>query len=268
MGDNAAATADIVAALQRRYPSLQASTDLRALTGRRGLGVYVALGPSALAAALGSDAARPLISTFVSGQTFTRLTEPDDRAGRLKGVTAIFAEASPAHQMQLIRAVYSRRVTVGVFLSASTQRLRETLNQAARAARLDIEIRVLNPSDNVVRALSTMTGVNALLTLPDRDLYTPDTVRLILESTYRRGQGVIGFSSDMVAAGALAAAYSNIDDTVAQVGDVAEALAQGKSVEPQHPVFWRVAINESVARSLNIVLDPAVRLPGNPPPPP
>ena len=266
MGDRSPTTNEIVLAMQRRHTAVQASTTLSALDARKGPAVYVALGPSALAAGMRSEMARPLLSLFVSSQSFARITDDRERRARGKPVTAIYAEASPESQMQLIRAMYARRVTVGVLLSQATLRLVEPLQNAARTTGLDIEVRVLDPGENVLRALAGMASINVLLTVPDREIYTPDTVRAILESTYRRGQAVIGFSTDMVAAGALAAAYSNIDDVVAQVGDISDSLAQGRWVEPQYPNFWRVAVNESVARSMNIVLDPNVRLLGNLPP--
>jgi ABC-type uncharacterized transport system substrate-binding protein len=76
---------------------------------------------------------------------------------------------------------------------------------------------------------------------------------------------MIGFSTSMVAAGTLAAAYSSVDDTVAQLGEVIDMLQSGRVPEPQYPKYWRVAINESVARSLNVVINDAARGMGNRP---
>lgn len=70
---------------------------------------------------------------------------------------------------------------------------------------------------------------------------------------------MIGFSTSMVAAGALAAAYSNVDDTIAHLGEVVDLFQSGRMPEPQYPKYWRVAINESVARSLNVVISDAAR---------
>jgi hypothetical protein len=56
---------------------------------------------------------------------------------------------------------------------------------------------------------------------PTAAVYNAENFRNILLSTYRHKQGVIGFSSDMVKAGALATTYSEIEDINAQVAEMA-----------------------------------------------
>lgn len=260
LGDNSIASQAIAAAIERRHPAASISADLATFASRRGPGVvYVAIGPVALASAARVETVQPLLSMFVSGQSFTRLMGGDDQRLRTRLVTAIYAEAGPPAQMRLIKAIYRRRVTVGVLLSPVTMHLSDALHIAARTVGLDIQIRIVLARQNALHALADMADINVLLSVPDREIYSPDSFRAILESTYRRGQAVIGFSADMVAAGALAAAYSEIEDMVAQMGDVTDALAAGRFVLPQHPAFWRVALNDSVARSLNLVIEPGIR---------
>ena len=260
LGDNSATSNAIAAAIERRHPAALISADLAAFASRRGPGaVYVAIGPAALASAARWETAQPLLSMFVSGQSFARLTGGDDQRLRRRLITAIYAEAGPLAQMQLIKAIYRRRVTVGVLLSPVTMHLSDALQMAARTVGLDMQIRTVHAGQNALHALADMADINVLLSVPDREIYSPDSFRAILESTYRRGQAVIGFSTDMVAAGALAAAYSEIEDMVAQMGEVIDVLATGRFVLPQHPSFWRVALNDSVARSLHLVIEPGIR---------
>jgi ABC-type uncharacterized transport system substrate-binding protein len=256
------ATNQIVAALRRRFPAAQVSDDLKALMTRSGPAIYVAVGPAALEAALNADVAGPLVSAFVSSAAYLRLVAAAPR--RARPVTAVFAEAAPAAQMQLIRRLYRRKVVVGVLLSASTRNLQAQIERAASAADLAVSFEVVEPGASPVRALAALTAATVLLAVPDPELYNAQVARAVLESTYRRRQGVIGFSKAMVGAGTLAAAYATIDDVVAQLGDMFDALLAGQAVaEPQYPLYWRVAINETVARSLDVVIDPAVRGLGN-----
>ena len=95
--------------------------------------------------------------------------------------------------------------------------------------------------------------------VPDSGLYTSENIRNLLEAAYRRSQAVIGFSAGLVAAGTLAAAYSNIDDTLDQLDELVVSASSGRIPEPMYPKYWRVAINEHVARSLNIVVDDTAR---------
>jgi len=257
------ATSQIVAALTRRFPGAYVSDDLKVLAARGGPAVYLAVGPAALEAALGADVSGPLVSAFVSSAAYLRLIAAA-APRRTRSVTAVFAEAAPAAQMQLIRRLYRRKVVVGVLLSASTRNLQPLIERAASAADLAVSFEVVEPGASPVRALAALTSASVLLAVPDPELYNAQVARAVLESTYRRRQGVIGFSKAMVGAGTLAAAYATIDDVVAQLGEMLDALLAGQAVaEPQYPLYWRVAINDTVARSLDVVIDGAVRGLGN-----
>ena len=239
--------------------------DPRALAQRKGSGIYLTLGPAALQAAIEVNLGGPLLSLFTSNEVYTRLLAGASTSTR-QAAGAIFAEASPLSQMALIRALYSRRVSVGVLLSESTANQEAQLRRAARSNDLDIEVQFVSSGENVVRALNRLRAATVLLTIPDHDLYTAESLRNILESTYRHGQGVIGFTPSLVAAGTLAAAYASIDDTVAHAAEIVSAMASGQPSESRYPLYWRVAVNDTVARSLNLVVNGAVRGLGNLPP--
>jgi ABC-type uncharacterized transport system substrate-binding protein len=115
------------------------------------------------------------------------------------------------------------------------------------------------------RALTRLQSATVLLIFPDAALYTPQSLRQLLESTYRRRQPVIGFSAGLVAAGTLASAYTDIDDTVFHLDMLVEKAADGRIPEPTYPRYWRVAINDNVARSLDLVVDDSVRALGERP---
>lgn len=259
-------TKRILDVVERRLPSAVTGTDIRTLTQRRGTAVYLPLGPAALQATLDSEVSgASILSLFVSAEAYSRTLGALQRRARSQ-CTAIFAEASPASQMQLIRALFARRVSVGVLLSDATSRQEAMIRRAAGSAGLDVDIQLVESGENVLRALTRVSSAAVLLTLPDPELYTPETLRGILESTYRRNQPVIGFSASLVSAGTLAAAYSSIDDTIAHAAEVITSMAGGRIPDAQHPLYWRVAVNQNVARSLNVVVGDAVRTLGNFPP--
>ena len=262
-GASTESTAAIVAALTHRFPSAQAGEDVHALVARSGLGLYLAVGPAALQASLVADVPGTLVSSFVSSEAFRRLRGAAPTRG--KQLTGVYAEASPAAQMQLIRHLYRRRVMVGVLVSASTRHLQAAIEKAADAADLAVSFVEVRPGESPVRSLAALSSASVLLAVPDPDLYNAEVARAILESTYRRRQGVIGFSKSMVGAGTLAAAYATLDDIVAQLDEMIDGLLAGQVIEPQYPAYWRVAINESVARSLDIVVDAGTRALGNVP---
>jgi ABC-type uncharacterized transport system substrate-binding protein len=262
-GDDSAATRTIVQALKRRHPVTHAS-DAKALALRQGPALYVALGPSAVQAALSADVEAPVISLFTSSQAYVELTSRS-RPKRAR-LTAIYAEAAPAHQMQLVSRLLGRTVRVGALISENTAHLVDPLRSAARDAGLELDVQRVRTGENPVRALSRLSSSTVLLAFPDSAIYTPASLRDILESTYRRNLPVIGFSSATVAAGSMGTAYSTVDDVLAQLDEVLNSTAAGSLPEPQFPRYWRVTINESVARSLNVIVTDEIRALGVRPP--
>lgn len=269
-GPEATAGRQILQALRARYPGLVAEADATSLAdARRGAGalMHVAVGSAGLRRALDASFKGPLVSVLASSQVYRQLSAPDTRD---RGpVTAIHAEAGPFAQMQLISAIFEGRATVGVLLSDASAYLERGLRQAANATGLDLLVERVAPSVDVVRSLTRLRGAQVLLAVPDSALYTPDTLRAILESTYRRGMPVIGFSAATVAAGTLAAAHCAVDDVVADLVDLLDSLALPTAPEalpePRFPQYWRVAVNDSVARSLGVPLNERILRLGNRP---
>lgn len=257
----AASARQILQALKLRYPALVADADPSAFEARKTLAMTVSIGPMALRRALEAGLKSPLVSVLTSSQAYRQLVAQD--AGRERHtVTAIYAEASPLAQLQLISAIFESRVTVGVLLSDASAYLERPLRQAAASVGLDLLVEYLSPSVDVARSLTRLRGAQVLLAVPDSTLYTPDTLRALLESTYRRGMPVVGFSSATVAAGTLATAYCAVDDVVADLVELIEGtgvLGSAPLPEPRFPQYWRVVVNESVARSLGVPMSDRVR---------
>jgi putative tryptophan/tyrosine transport system substrate-binding protein len=255
----------IVQALRQRFPGLQAETELAAFEPRKAQALYVALGPAALKRALAAELKAPLMSVFTSGQTWRQLTGADVR-DRPPGSSALYAEASPAAQMQLAATLFERRVAVGVMLSEASAHLERPLRLAAQAQGVDLLVERGVGASELVRALNRMPHVQALLAVPDATLYTAESLRAVLESTYRRGMPVLGFSAATVAAGTLGTALSTVDDVVADLAELIDSLpaqAMPPLPEPRSPRYWRVSFNEHVARSLGIQLSDKVLSLGN-----
>lgn len=209
----------------------------------------IAVGPSALREAAARTSECVLLGAYTSSPVWRAL------AGHLPPAqaTAVYAEPSPADQLQLVALLYRRQARVAAIVGPDTVFLRPVLSPAA-------ELYEFTRGDDINRVLNRMAQAEVLLATPDSAVYTPENFRNILLSSYRHNQGVIGFSADMVKAGALASTYSDIEDINAQVVDVAAAYAASGVLAPvQFPRYFRTIINEPVARSLNIKPDSAAR---------
>ena len=213
--------------------------------------LYVAIGPTALRDAVARRCDCVIISAFTSSQVWRSVTK--SAPGRAASMTAVYAEPAPADQLRLAALLYGRSVRVGAILGHDTAFLRPALEN-------EVEVQPLALGDDINHTLNRMTRAEVLLALPDGEVYNPENVRNILLSTYRRKQGVIGFSADMVKVGALATTYSEIEDINTQVAEIAAAfVATGELAAPQFPRYFRTLVNEGVARGLDVRVTDSAR---------
>ncbi len=220
------------------------------LAQRRRL-VLVAVGPTALRDAALRPCDCVVIAAFTSSQVWREVMAQVTPA-RAASMTAIYAEPAPADQLQLIALLYHRPARVAAIV-ADPRFFAATLAGSA-------DLYAFAEGDDINRLLNRIAQTEVLLALPDNAVFNAENIRNILLSTYRHKQAVIGFSSDMVRAGALASTYSDIEDINVQVAETAaQFVATGSLPAPQFPRYFRTVVNEGVARSLDVTVDSAAR---------
>lgn len=249
-GDDSEVTRQISDDLARR---------LRATLGPASTGhktIYVAIGPEALRTVSARALDGVVISAFTSSRVWHAVTGALAPA-RASSYTAVYAEPSPYDQLRLIGLLYKAPVSIAAILSQDTAYLRPILREAGGAA---VGVENFAAGDDLNKVLNRLAKTKVLLAMPDRSVYNTENIRNILLSTYRHNQGVIGFSADMVKAGALASTYSAVEDINAQVAEMAgNYINSGTLPAPQFPHYFQVIVNDGVARSLNVTVDEAVR---------
>lgn len=219
--------------------------------------ITITIGPSALRTQLARRTGGVIISAYTSGEVYRSMLATVPKSQRSR-TTALYAEPSPADQLKLIAMLYKRPVKIAVLLGKQADTLAGELRAQARAEGADLRIDVMAPED-LNLALGQLGKAQVLLAMPDPHVYHSESIRNILLTTYRRNVGVIGFSSDMVNAGALASTYSDIEDVNTQLADmVAEVAGSGNLPAPQYPRYFKVTVNEGIARSLGVQVDDAV----------
>jgi len=248
-GDDGSATRRIADDLYKRLVPTFAGFRTE-LAQRRRL-VLVAIGPTALRDAAMRPCDCVVISAFTSSQVWRQVMAQVPPA-RAASMTAIYAEPAPADQLQLISLLYHRPARVAAIV-ADPRFFAPVLNGAA-------DLYPFAEGDDINRLLNRIAQTEVLLALPDGAVFNAENIRNILLSTYRHKQAVIGFSSDMVRAGALASTYSDIEDIDVQVAEtVARFVATGVLPAPQFPRYFRTVVNDGVARSLDVHVDAAAR---------
>lgn len=216
--------------------------------------LYVTIGPAALREVASKRCDCVVISAFTSSQVYRAIVGRAAQGAAHPALsTAVYAEPAPTDQLRLAALLYRRPVRVAAILGADTNFLRPAL-EAEKVSVLDAG------GEDINRLLNQIAQTDVLLALPDSTVYSTESIRNILLSTYRHKQGVIGFSADMVKAGALATTYSEIEDIDTQVAEIASAyVAGGELAPPQFPRYFRTIVNEGVARSLDLTVGDEVR---------
>ncbi|WP_426197457.1 hypothetical protein [Massilia sp. DWR3-1-1] len=252
-GDDSVQTRRIADDLYRRLAPLAASFRTE-LAQRRRL-VYIAIGPAALRDAASRDDDSVVIAAFTASQVVQAVAGANGHRGH-GVITAVYAEPAPADQLRLIELLYRRPVRVAFVAGADSAHLKLVLREARPA----LEMADMAAGEDINRILNRIAPADVLLAMPDSGVYNADTIRNILLSTYRHKQGVIGFSADMVKAGALATTYSEVEDIDIQVAEMALAFAStGTLPAPQFPRYFRTIVNDGVARSLDLDVSAAAR---------
>lgn len=210
--------------------------------------LILALGPEAVARSLELETTVPVLALFVRRAEMERQNQR--HPGRLTG---IYFGQPPSRVLAMARALGVNE-GIGILLSAeSAPWLSEPLLQASADTGQDLLLWRMRPTDSPLRQFESLLERSKLIVaLPDPGVYNSQNLQSLMLNAYRHRLPVIGYSSAMVKAGALAAVYS---DPVL-LGRQAAALAQRLLARPdalpppEYPSQYALAVNYQVARSL------------------
>ena len=115
---------------------------------------------------------------------------------------------------------------------------------------------LIDPDKNPIRQLDpVIKASDVFIPIADSHFINVTTARWILQLAYRYRVPVIGFSSNYVAAGALASVYSSPEDVAKQTTELIDTLLTKEYVYRVHnPEFCTIKFNETVAWHLDLVI--------------
>ena len=214
------------------------------------------LDPSTIAVIAGAKALRDFVeegaSCFGIGLYINRLQWPS-QASQNRKLSIIYSDVAISDQIKLIDKLFAGGANVGVLLSEANRSFEAVIKSEFAATNSKYVVEFHRPGTHVTQTLQKLDGINCLLALPDPDVFNPKNIREVLESTYRRQLPVIGFSASLVNIGTLASVYASVEDYISHLLELVDAMSKGRQVPfYSHPKYWRVAVNRSVARSLNV----------------
>jgi len=156
--------------------------------------------------------------------------------------------------LQLVREIRPDAQSVGVLLGPATAARQVALADAASNASLELKTEHIEAGEDVGSKLRLLaTRVDALLALPDLDVYNRNTVYPILLTTYSARIPVIGFSSPMVKAGATAGLFMSPRDVGEAIALAIQTYRSDRTlVVDDTATPYSIEINADVLRSLRL----------------
>ncbi len=208
--------------------------------------VIIALGDVAFQEALVYR--RPFIGLMISRDVALDVYE------RGCACTAVFSEIDPVLQLRLLARLFPSHQRIGVLATAEDQWQINYLSYWARDAGLSLESTVVASDGRVVRQLADLMGsIDALLALPNKTIYNPDTARPILLASYRQNKPVIGPDERFVEAGSVASLYLSIEDLALSAVVALTTYQKSRRLPPPgYADFFSVSINNRVARAFGL----------------
>lgn len=217
--------------------------------------VIVAVGLKAVDAVAALDARIPVLNTLIPRAAFETIAKQRKARDNAHAFSVVYLDQPLGRQLDLIRLTMPGRKRVGVVLGPDSAGMLESLNAEARARGLQLtSARVHNEGELSAALQAVLTESDVLLSLPDSVAFNSRTLQSVLFSAYHYQVPVIGFSPAYVRAGALAAVHSTPIQLAQQVTEILQRVnAQHPALPaPQYADYFGVAINEHVARSLEI----------------
>jgi ABC-type uncharacterized transport system substrate-binding protein len=170
---------------------------------------------------------------------------------------AVYLDQPLARQLDVLRLALPKARTLGVVWGPESVSQQAALTSAAQARELALVSGFVTPANALGSALRTaLAEADALIAVPDAEVYNSNTVSNVLITSYRAGVPVIAFSPSYVRAGALLSLHTTPAQAGKQSGVMVHHYLQGGALpSSQYPQDFEVTVNELVARSLGLSLN-------------
>lgn len=225
--------------------------------GAPGARLYITLGLDAAGALARSEVRTPVLCTLLPLASFERVLRDSGRRASSQ-FTALYLNQPLARQLDLARLALPQARRVGVLLGGESLAQQSQLEDAAETRGLKLVSAKVASQEPVFNDLKKiLDDADLLLALADPQIYNSSSIQNILLTSFRARVPMLAFSPAYVRAGALLAVYSTPAQIGQQAGTMARSFLQGRPLGlPQYPQDFSVSVNEHVARSLGLNLEP------------
>ncbi len=192
----------------------------------------------------------PVLATMISSQSYFSLLKL-----RLKGsqTTAIYLDQPSIRQIHFLQAALPKLHQVGLLYSnePAITPLKNTFKNngfTVHSLPIEKESRLFDSLESILKSS------DLLYAIPDAGVYNNRTIANILLSSYRLGVPIVGYSENLVKAGAVCGLYSTPEQLAEQAAFLSINFSKNKTFPGAgYPSEYSISINQDVARSLGIV---------------
>lgn len=198
----------------------------------------------------------PVLVAMVPEAGYKKLLAQLSPANRPPEISVIYLNQPWDRQLDFLRAALPMRREIGLLYSPDSGINIEGLRRdiAERGGSM-IALSVRSEDELFQKLASVLAKSDVLLAIPDSMIFSSNSIRNIMLASYRHRVPLIGLSQAYVTAGALGAIFSTPGQMAEQTGAAVNSYARsGQLPAPQYPVAFTIAVNQQVARSLEITV--------------
>ena len=162
------------------------------------------------------------------------------------GVNPIILDQPFERRLNLARRLSKNITNVGVMLGPSAATKSSFYTDVINQKKLKPQILLIDSDKNPIRQLDpVIKSSDVFIPIADSHLINVTTAKWILQLAYRHRVPVIGYSSNYVAAGALASVYSSPEDVAKQTTELIDALLTENHIHQIHePQYCTIKFNK------------------------
>ena len=204
----------------------------------------------------------PTLYTLISEENSNNLHICQVSNCKQKGIStnsySIYLDQPISRQLNLLSLLFPNTQKVGVLIADFSKKKLVSLKNEVAKRNISLKSQLVQSPSTLSSQLNMLIqNIDILFTLPDPLIHNKHTISNLLLTTYRHNIPVIGFSKSYVNAGAIAAIYSSHAQIAQHISELASSIllsAKHITNTPFSPKYFSIAINKSVARSLDLHL--------------
>lgn len=221
----------------------------------KNLDVVVSVGREGLLKALRTPGNKPILATYLFSSEFHSILKS---ARSERPISAVFADPDPILQLYLASEIFGKGATFAMLTRDMTA------PAVTRAKGTDFKVNVLEAARQDLfetLAKKAMPGTDALIMVPDDELFNGSTAYPIIETLLDDHKGVIGYNPVLVDAGAIATVYSSPLDLSKDISDTLNLFRELKKLPAPHfPTHFHVKVNARYKLRVNPQMSRWLRL--------